>query len=336
MVGRNYIPTFLLVLVNVLFFIFCWHHISWQSSYDYELKMKAVGLAIRAQKIIGSQMIGEEYTPMTTTLGSYDAKHLSTHPDFAAVAVDMLQSVGIRAGDQVAVNMSSSFPALNIAVIAAVDTIGATPIIVSSVGSSTWGANRPDFTWLDMEKKLVDEGLWSWRSRAVGRGGGGDQGNGLTPEGLEMITTAIERSGLPLLEGFTLGEAITGRVQLYERANQGILPKVLVNIGGSHVIFGEQGHDGFLHQGVTQGYHPYLSMAGGLAAQFVNANRSVIHFININRLAAHYEIKMGEIGKSRVFHSRIVPVYLRIVIGIWLVGVLVCMWYGKGKKWWQL
>ena len=336
MVAKKNVPTLLLLTVNLLFFIICWQRISLQNSQDYEIKMRAVDLTTRAQQIIGPRIIGEEYTPMTTTLGAHDAKLLSIHPDFAAVAVDMLQNVGIQAGDKVAVNMSSSFPALNIAVISAIDAIGASPVIVSSVGASTWGANRPDFTWLDMEKKLVDEGLWSWRSSAASRGGGEDQGNGLTPEGIGMLTAAIERSGVPLLEGNNLKDGIKERVLLYEAANQNVLPKVLVNVGGNHVIFGEGGHDKLLRQGVTQGYHPYLATTGGLAAEFLNANRGVIHFININRLAAHYDIRPGEMGKSRVFYSLTIPFYLRMVIVVWVLGITGCMWYGKQRAWWKL
>jgi len=336
MVARKMLPTILLVTANILFFMSCWQATSLQYSQDYDTKMKAVATTIHAQQVIGPHLIGEEYTPITTTLGAHDAKQLSAHPDFAAVAVDMLHSGGVHTGDNVAINMSSSFPALNIAVIAAVDAIGARPIIVSSVGASTWGANRPDDTWLDMEKKLVAAGVWPWRSIAVSRGGSGDQGHGLTIEGLTMIDLAIERSEIPLVGGSTLVDAIKGRIQLYEAENNGILPKVLVNIGGSHVIFGEHGHDVILRQGLTQGYHPYLAVTGGLVAEFVNANRNVIHFININRLAAQYDIHVGDVGQSRVFRTMVLPLYLRMVIAVWIIGVVVCMWYGKQKVWWKL
>ncbi|MBP2625845.1 MAG: hypothetical protein H6Q68_556 [Firmicutes bacterium] len=336
MVAKRNLPAIVLLSVNVLFFLICSKLTSWQYSQDYNTKMNATLMAIQAQKVIGPMLIGEEYTPITTTLGAHDAKILSTNPDFAAVAVDMLHSAGVHAGDNVAVNMSSSFPALNIAVIAAIDAIGAKPVIVSSVGASTWGANRPDFTWLDMEKMLIDEGVWSWRSSAVGRGGGEDQGNGLTAEGLAMIDVAIERSGVPLIGGSTLADAIQRRIELYKTKNNGSLPKVLVNVGGSHVIFGEHGHDALLRQGLTQGYQPYHPITGGLAAEFINSNRGVIHFININRLAAHYDIHSGEVGHSRVFWSIRVPLYLRVMIAVWIIGVVVCMWYGKQKVWWKL
>ena len=328
-------PAILFATLNLVFLGFCYQLTSWQPSADIDSKMNAVTLAMQAQTIIGPELIGEEYTPITTTLGAKEAKNLSLHPDFAAVAVDMLQAAGVQAGDKVAVNMSSSFPALNIAVLSAVKSIDATPILISSVGASTWGANRPEFTWLDMESKLNEAGLWPWRSSAVGIGGGNDQGQGLTPEGLALIQAAIERSGVTPLGGGTLEEAVNQRVALYKELNQGQLPKVLINVGGSHAFLGEQGHKMALRQGLTQGYHPYIADTGGLAAKFIMENRGVIHFININRLAAHYHIQAGKTGQSSVFYSLRVPSYLRAMIILWLAGGGLCLWYGKRQKWWK-
>ena len=33
-------------------------------------------------------------------------------------------------------------------------------ILISSIGSSRWGATDPDFTWLDMEEILFNNGLY--------------------------------------------------------------------------------------------------------------------------------------------------------------------------------
>lgn len=337
MVAKKARNLLLIAIANLLFFAVCLELTTWQNADQYDIKMAAVGKAIVAQKVIGSQLIGEEYTPITTTLGTYDAKVLSANPEFAAVAVELLSSGGIKRGDTVAMNMSSSFPALNIAAIAAVDALGAKPIIVSSVGASTWGANRPDFTWLDMEKELVDNGVWPWRSSAAGIGGGSDQGYGLSPEGMAVINSAIQRTGIRPVGGTTLSEAIECRLSLYKKENQGYLPKVLVNVGGNHVIFGEHGHDAFLREGLTIGYRPSLAMSEGLAAEFIKNNRSVIHFINIQRLAARYNIHAGsQVGESTVFHSIRIPIYLRIIIIFWIIGMLFLIWQGKQKSWWKV
>ena len=70
-----------------------------------------------------------------------------------------------------AVSFSGSFPALNIAVLSAARVLDLHPVIISSVGSSMYGANQPEMTWLDMERILADKGLFPYRSNAASLGG---------------------------------------------------------------------------------------------------------------------------------------------------------------------
>lgn len=46
-------------------------------------------------------MIGEEYTDITTTLGSIEAKRTAADPDMAALLVRMFSEAGLRSGDRV-------------------------------------------------------------------------------------------------------------------------------------------------------------------------------------------------------------------------------------------
>lgn len=312
----------LMTLLHVTVFILSCRFIIKQPAENYAVKNNAVQIAIQAQQVIGERLIGEEYTPITTTLGPYDAKRLSLHPDFAAVVVEMLHQAGVKSGDHVAVNLSGSFPALNIAVMAAVRAMEAQPVIVSSVGASTWGANRPEYTWLDMEQDLVAAGMWPWKSAAASMGGGYDRGLGLTPEGLENIRAAIERSGVPALICDDLYSAIMKRMALYRQAAGG-MPKVLINVGGNHIIFGKKGHAAPLRQGLTCGYRPSLATVDGLAREFVNNGRPVVHMINIARLAAHYGIRPDSPPEtSRVFYSFSMPAVIRFIIISWLLSSL--------------
>ena len=100
-------------------------------------------------------LVGDSYTEITTTLGSLPSKRSAANPNIAAMIVDMLTQCGVKAGDPVAVNFSGSFPGLNASVLCALDAMGAKGIVISSVGASTYGANLPDFTWLDMEEALL-------------------------------------------------------------------------------------------------------------------------------------------------------------------------------------
>jgi poly-gamma-glutamate system protein len=325
----------LLVAASFLLFVLADATVRREPGPDQAAKAAAVAAAVRAQAAVGDRLTGPEYTEITTTLGPLAAKQLSRHPDFAAVAVEFLLAAGVGPGDRVAVNFSGSFPAINIAVLAAVQAVGAEPVITSSVGASTWGATDPDYTWLDIEQTLAAQGLWPWRSTAASVGGVGDAGGGLTPEGVAAARAAIRRAGVEELRAGSLDEAIALRIAAYRRNGQ--LPAALVNVGGSHVIFGPRGHDAPLRQALTAGYRPQRPVADGLAAPFVHANRPVIHFLNIGRLAAAYGIRSGNPpGTSDVMYARTVPAATRLAIAGWLAAAGWLLWYGgRRKEWWR-
>lgn len=313
----------------------CAHSLQIQPADDYEVKEAAVQTAAAALSILGNRLPGPEYSLITTTLGPQDAKRLSLHPDFSAVAVDLLHQARIGRGDRIAVNMSGSFPGLNIAVLSAIKAIGADPVIISSVGASTWGATNPSDTWLDMEQSLVNFGLWQYRSKAAAIGGVGDYGGGLAKEGVMLVRDAIHRNSVPELGSVNVADGVSRRLTLYRDA-KGSLPDALVNIGGSHVIFGANGHSTPLRQGLTSGYRPVPAPAGSLAASFLSTNRPVIHFINIRRLAAHKQIASNSPpGTSKVFFQRRVRPEIRLFASLTVVCSIALLWYGRRNGWWK-
>ena len=159
-------------------------------------------------------------------------------------------------------------------------------------------------------------------------GGVGDAGGGLTAEGKDLARSVIRRSGADLIAAADLQGAIARRLQLY-RGETGELPPLLVNVGGSHVLFGQSGHRAPLPQGLNRGYHPLLGAQDGLAAAFLQTNRPVIHFINVRQLAAQYGISENTpAGQSGAFVSRQLPPGLKILAGCWLAGVFCLLWRG--------
>ncbi len=300
---------------------------------DYQVKRQAALLAERSHKLFGAKLIGEEYTPITTTLGSLEAKKLSIHPDFAAVAVELMTQAGLKPGDTIAVNLSASFPGLNMAVLAAVQAMRLRPVITSSIGASTWGANRPELTWIDMESKLWNEKLISWRSAGVSLGGGQDAGHGLSGEGMTMAVQTIRRSGLPIIYGRTLSESVEQRLAVYQQSS-GKIPAALVNVGGNQTFFGRHGHNLFLRQGLIENYALAATVQDGLAYEFLRRHRPVIHFINIQRIASRYGIAAGrDWGTSNVYFERRLPWRLRLVGAGWILLVSAWMAYPKIKVW---
>ena len=105
-------------------------------------------------------MVGSPFSLITTDEGDLDSKLTTLDPNFSAVVVDLLSQLNVQANDTVAVLMTGSMPGANIAVMSACKAMNITPIIISSLGASQWGANQVDFTWLDMEAVLAKNNLY--------------------------------------------------------------------------------------------------------------------------------------------------------------------------------
>lgn len=76
-------------------------------------------------------LIGQEYTLITTDRGYIDSKLSSTNPNMAAVIVQLLKDAGLNTGDTVAIAITGSFPALNISVLAAIETLKLHPLTIT-------------------------------------------------------------------------------------------------------------------------------------------------------------------------------------------------------------
>src|SRR5262245_13132517 len=176
-------------------------------------------------------MLGSPNSPITTDSGTLEAKTASTNPNFAALIVDWLYEAGVRPDDVVAVAYTGSFPALDVGTIAAVEAIGGDPIIVSSVGSSTWGANDPDFTILDIETLLMNAGLIHNRSTAAAVGGD-FHAHRIPDDGRELAARAIERNGTAFLDTESLAASVQQRLDIYDEQAAGRPIRAFVNVGG--------------------------------------------------------------------------------------------------------
>ena len=71
-------------------------------------RKEELGIPIDPEDRNRTGMLGHAYTPITTTIGNPEAKRTSINPNMAAVLADMFRELGLKAGDLVAVNCSSS------------------------------------------------------------------------------------------------------------------------------------------------------------------------------------------------------------------------------------
>ena len=252
-------------------------------------------------------LIGSELTALTTTLGHLPAKRTSTNPNMAGAIVAMLGRAGAKSGDCAAVGFSGSFPALNTAVLCALQAMGLKPVIVSSLGASSYGANHPRFTWLDMEQTLHEQGVFPWRSAAVAPGGIVSIPALFGEDGIHAMQSAFDRSGLPVLDEQgeeTLIADVERRIDLY-RESCGGQPAVFINVGGGHLALGNcpqapMPATGLLPPGIRFGESDC-----GLIARMAAAGTPVIHLLDIRKIAHDYGLPVDPIPLPPVPDGRV-------------------------------
>ncbi len=268
-------------------------------------------------------LIGQDITPITTDQGNIDAKLTSTNPNFAAVVVDMLKEADLKENDVVAVSYTGSFPALNIAVHAAIQTLKLKPIIITSVGASNWGANDPYFTWLDMEKYLYDAKLFKYKSVAASMGGGLDKGRGLSPEGRNLIKAAVDRAGIEFINEEYLENSIQKRLDIYKAHSKRPI-KLFINVGGGIASVGSIEN----YQFIPSGYSPPLTIKNfpikGVLIRMSEENIPFIHLLNITQLAEKYGLPLSPTplpvpGEGEIFVQRQYNLTLTIIAALILV-----------------
>lgn len=277
---------------------------------------------LKSEDLNETGLIGASFTPITTTLGNLEAKRSSVNPNAAALVVRMLYNAGVKPGDRIAVNCSASFPALNLAVLCAMDAMELEGVVFSSVGASTYGANLEEFTYQDMEYTLFSQGHLQRKSDVVSFGGANDQGLEFDEDVKAAIRTRLTDLGYLLWEAEDLEENIQARMERYGAVT------CFVNVGGNLVSTGgSTAYDsggGILRQGSGQ---------KGLIGQYLSQGVPVIHLLNLKKLFPQYGLPVDPIptprpGEGNVYYERVASLPL-----VWLTliaGVSVLLWAVKG------
>jgi poly-gamma-glutamate system protein len=292
----------------------------------YREKLEAARLAQRAYDVVkterlkrgftldpevdpaGSAFIGAMLSPVTSSQGNLSAKQTSVNPNFGAVLVQMLKTVGVQPGDLVAVGMSGSFPALNVATLAALDALDLRPLIVVSAAASQYGANDPNFVWLDMQRLLWERDVFPWRPLAASLGGIDDHAVGMSAEGRRLLSEAIERSGVPRLDCTSLDDSVQKRMALYLEVAAGAPIKAYINVGGGTTSVGTHIGKHVFKPGLNMTTPPDAPMVNSVMQRFSSEGVPVLHLVSIERIARDYGLPVApsqtpSTGDGKVFMS---------------------------------
>lgn len=276
-------------------------------------------------------LVGTEWSGITTTLGSLESKRTSCDPDFAALMVKVFREAGLEKGDRVAANLSSSFPALNLAFIAAADTIGLEAIIVTSAGASTYGGNIEEFTYLDMENYLYSKGVIENRSSGWSFGGLDDVGREFEPEIKEKLVAKNSSYKLKFFYEENIKKNLEQRYAYYQQGGE---IKAFVNIGGNLLsIAGSV--DIISNQKVL--LNKNINMKNGLVGLFLKDDVPVFYLLNLKSITSYYGMKFdpdgfAEVGTSAIYFEKSRNIWNWVIILLFVIFVAQQVFVSRTKK----
>ncbi len=265
-------------------------------------------------------LIGHEYSPITSERGSFVAKATSLNPNFAGLVVEFLNELELKEGDRVAVGVTGSFPGLNLAVYSALQTLKLKPTIICSVTSSSWGANNPDFTWLDMDKVLKDSVKFSFGASAATMGASQDLGRGLSNEGIEYVNQAIERNQVQLLKFNDMGEDVSKRMALYRLEAEGQPIKAYINVGGGVASIGSDKNRFVISSGLNKKMNLSTFVdKKGVIYEMTKEGIPVIQMLDVQKLASEYKLPINPIPLPSPGEG---PLFQELKYNMWVVGIV--------------
>ncbi|EQA43738.1 poly-gamma-glutamate system protein [Leptospira broomii serovar Hurstbridge str. 5399] len=283
-----------------------------------------------------SGLIGSFLTAVTSNTGIITAKQTSVNPNFAGLLVDLLKKAGVEDGGTVAVGLSGSFPALNVCVYAAAKSLNLKLVSISSLSSSQWGANDPEFLWADMERELFKEKIFPYRSIALSYGGLEDRALGISPEGKRLLDESVRRNSLPLLTGDSFTSSLDERMRRFTNGAKGESFQAYINVGGGTISVGTKAGKLSFKPGLNKTLPPGAAKIDSVMTRFLLEDVPVIHLTEIEELAKKYGFPLRPktrpvVGEGEIFSKE---EYNRGFAGIVLLAILALVYFlfqTKGK-----
>jgi poly-gamma-glutamate system protein len=274
-----------------------------------------------------SGLVGILLSPTTTNPGHLPAKQTSINPNFSAVVVHLLKQVDVEKDGVVAVGLSGSFPAINLAVLAAIEAIGARAIVITSIGASQWGANIPKMLWPDIEEIVFNKKILHTRSIAYSLGGINDRGLGLSDSGIGSLEKAILKSGIQYLEVASYEESVERRFALYRQAAEDRDIAAYINVGGGTSSVGTRVGKKLFKPGLNRTPPQGVNVFDSVMSRFSVDGVPVIHMSSIDDIAARYGLPLQPTttpkpGQGKVFRREVYNTWLATIILTLLVFLL--------------
>ncbi|WP_417747165.1 poly-gamma-glutamate system protein [Rosistilla oblonga] len=286
----------------------------------------------------GSHLIGPSMSMVTSKLGSLESKQTSINPNLAAVVVRWLEQAGVEPGDSIAIGASGSWPALNIAVYAAAETLQLKPTIVLSVASSQYGANSPDMMWIDMERQLRDAGIFpeSFAAQSASLGGLFDRAAGMTEPTREMLELAATRNGVPVLDVSDIEDSVGQRMEIYQNASSDQPYAAYINVGGGSASIGGTAGNACFSAGVHRSTPSDQEVPDCVASRMLTQGVPIVNVVDAKQIAESYGLaiapaQMPRVGQGSLFshmtYRRPLAAALICMTWVWMSATVFPRWY---------
>lgn len=274
-------------------------------------------------------LIGPEWSEITTTIGDPEAKRTTINPNFAALIAHFLQDTGVKKGDTIAIGSSASFPALLIASLSAAKALELHPIVIISLGSSSFGSSNPEFNLWDMYSLLLEHQIFETRPAAASFGGEDDSGSEFDPAMTDRIKLSLLEAGIPLISETDLPKNRALRESFYFAGNPGRI-RAFINSGGGYANLGSSSSVLNIRPGLVKKAPMPEPAKQGLIHSMLRKEIPVIHLLYIKGLAQQYNLPWDPVSQPPVqpwfrFEHRHNPVSLVIsIIGLlWFILMMI-------------
>lgn len=235
-----------------------------------------------------SGFIGLEWSETTTTLGDIKAKRCAANPLWAVQALRWFDEAGLTRGDRVAVFASSSFPGMLYNVLAAAESRGLRVSLGVSLGSSNWGANRPEAPWPVLANILQRGGYLRTRPELCTVGGVDENGRNLPDDARAALIAVARENGYDPVDNRTWQETVNMRMDIV-RGGGGLPPaKLVVSIGGSIGCLGDDMAVLSVRPGLSR--PDGRKFGSGVIGRALDEGFPVLHLLAMRVLADRYGV----------------------------------------------
>jgi poly-gamma-glutamate system protein len=223
-----------------------------------------------------------------------------------------------------------------VAVFSAAKAMNLKLIVINSLGASQWGANSPDFHWLDMQSCLLNAGIFDAKPIGLSLGGARDEGKDMNPEGRFLLVNEIRESGIFFIHEPDLKRNVEARMCLYEeKAGEGKI-KAFINIGGSWSNMGEDPEILKLRPGLVKIKQFPPAEKRGVLFAMAALNIPAFHLLYIKGLVERYGLSwdpfpLPQPGKGKIYQlvGKRQTSFLLLTAAYFLLVILVMVFRNK-------